>query len=179
VRHLFGLPNDLALPTAGGNPRPEIGACDAGCLDSDASFYRNASQIRSDKTGIPIPFGDDAPHQALIQRDKPQNPAIVAKVNARQKSFGEPYASHTPNQAGRALPGRDRCSAPDKLDAYQNISHATAAGGGKSGTTGSDGVPRTALGLGQRPQSLADAPQLIPPPRFPVPLPPGYLPGVV
>jgi hypothetical protein len=177
----MNLPDDsLSLPTNGGsNPAPVDGRLQRGGRDSVEGNFPDASGIRPDKTGIPLPLGDLARNQTSIQRDMPRNPAIVAKVTVTQKKFGEPHASHTPSQAGRALPGSDRCSAPDKLDAYQNISHATAAGGGKSGTTGSDGVPRTALGLGQRPQSLADAPQLIPPPRFPVPLPPGYLPGVV
>ena len=134
------------------------------------SYERIVAPPPDGATGLIISLDDAAPQQSSIQRDKPQQTAIVAKVNARQNFFGEPHATHTPSQAGRALPGRNRCSASDKLDAYQNISHAQAATGSASGTAGSDGVPRSAPDLGQRAQPLADAPR---PPRK------SYVPGVV
>jgi hypothetical protein len=143
------------------------------------SCVRIVAPPPNDATALVISLGDAAAPQSSIQRDTPHDIDVIAAVNAAPKNYGDVNAPRTSSQAGRALPGSDRCSAPLAFDTYQNISSAQAATASPRGTAGSGFLPRSAPDLGQRPQPLTDTPQPIPPPRKPVPLPPGYLPGMV
>ena len=143
--------------------------------------YRHApaSQNCGAATGYIATPDHCAAQQTSIQRYEPQDTAVNTSVNHPTRNLRGNDAPPTTSQAGRALPGSDGRPTPPSFDTYQNLGHAKAAAGGESGATESDNLPRSAPDLGQRAQPLDDAPQHIPPPRKSVPLPPGYLPGVV